>query len=104
MTSKIVRQYALFPEDTNGVLVHPEYNAMVNGSSYTIAELSQVQVATAVAVLVGCWQVGFFAVFIPSYFRGFPVGKNVMFILQLAFGLLGAGGLVVYFSDQLVQG
>ncbi|GAU96812.1 hypothetical protein RvY_08199 [Ramazzottius varieornatus] len=78
MTSKIVRQYALFPEDTNGVLVHPEYNALVNGSSYTVAELSQVQVATAVAVLVGCW--------------------------QLAFGLLGAGGLVVYFSDQLVQG
>ena len=75
ITSKIVRQYALIPGDTNGVLVYPEYNAMVNGSSYSIAELSQMQLATDVAVLVGCWPVQFLC-----RFCQFSAGRYVMLI------------------------
>ncbi|OWA54520.1 Solute carrier family 26 member 6, partial [Hypsibius exemplaris] len=73
MTSKIVHQFALKPTGNSA-----NDSALLPGLPYTAVEWSQVQVGTAVALMVGLW--------------------------QLAFGLLGAGGLVVYFSDQLVQG
>ncbi|OQV16809.1 putative Pendrin, partial [Hypsibius exemplaris] len=75
MTSKIVHQFALKP---TGNLTNDSALLSRLGLPYTAVEWSQVQVGTAVALMVGIW--------------------------QLAFGLLGAGGLVVYFSDQLVQG
>ncbi|XP_055346632.1 pendrin-like [Paramacrobiotus metropolitanus] len=80
MTSKILSQHAKFARDAStGNIIHPEYNELpYNGSVYTIAEWSQIEIASAAGFLCGIW--------------------------QLAFGLIGAGGLVVYFSDQLVQG
>ncbi|XP_055356846.1 sulfate transporter-like [Paramacrobiotus metropolitanus] len=79
MASKIVHDHALFAEDANGNVTHPEFKELpYNGSVYTIAEWSQIEIASAAGFLCGIW--------------------------QLIFGLIGAGGLVVYFSDQLVQG
>lgn len=58
MTSKIVSEHALFAEDSNGNITHPEYLELAyNGSRYTIAEWSQIQIASAAGFLCGIWQV-----------------------------------------------
>lgn len=57
MTSRIVRRYALFANDENGEIINATYNQLYEGSYYTIAEWSQIQVAAGVAFMVGIWQV-----------------------------------------------
>ncbi|OQV23680.1 Solute carrier family 26 member 6 [Hypsibius exemplaris] len=82
MTSKLVayaNPYKAF--DRNGTLIRPDYNDRnntFNGTSFTWDEWGAIQVGSLAAFYVGIW--------------------------QIVLGIIGAGGLSVYLSDQLVQG
>ncbi|XP_055346340.1 solute carrier family 26 member 10-like [Paramacrobiotus metropolitanus] len=74
MTSKLVMQHAQDYLLVEEVSLGEQYS----NETLSALETSQIRVASGVAFLMGAW--------------------------QLIFGIVGAGGLVVYFSDQLVQG
>lgn len=82
MTSRMVLNANPVPEklmSPNGTFYsNPEFSELINGSSFTKGEWGAIQVGGTAALFVGIW--------------------------QLILGLIGAGGMSVYFSDQLVQG